>query len=92
MMINNEDASSGGLLAFITILLFCGFLTAMLGMGIDALVATHNAMIGGFPTSQDSINTGVNLVTAFRGLTFMLLLALGLNYLSVAQQEQTGNA
>lgn len=92
MKFDNESASSGGIISLVVIVLLCGFLTAMLGMGVDALVATHNGMIGGFPTSQDSINTGINLVIAFKAMSFLLLLAVGLNFLNVAQQENTGNA
>lgn len=89
---DTELASAGGLLTFITLILICGFLTSILGYGIDILIATHNSMIGVFPTSQDSVNTGVNLVVAFKAMAFLLMLALGLNYLNTAQQETSGYA
>ena len=92
MKLDSEMASAGGLITFVGLVLVCGFLTAILGMGIDVLISTHNSMIGTFPTSQDSVNTGINLVTAFKAMAFMLLLALGLNYLNTAQQESSGYA
>jgi hypothetical protein len=91
MRFTNDTASAGGLLGFITLVLICGFLTAILGMGVDALVVAHNGMVGTYPTSQDSVNTGVNLVIGFRAMAFLLLLAIGLNFLNVAQQEGGGD-
>lgn len=88
----NDDAIAGGLFGFVFLFLICAFFTAILGMGVDALVAAHNSMIGVMPTSQDSVNTGVNLVTAFKLMSFMLFLALGFNLLNNAQSESSGEA
>lgn len=87
MTYDNEIATAGGTVTFVVLILVCGFLTAILGMGVDALIATHNSMIGAYPTSQDSVNTGVNLVIGFKAMAFVLMLAVGYNYLNVAQQE-----
>jgi hypothetical protein len=87
MKYDNEMASAGGTVAFVILILVCGFLTAILGMGVDTFVATHNGMIGASPTSADSINTGINLVAGFKAMAFLLMLAVGINYISVAQQE-----
>lgn len=91
MNFDNELASSGGLLTFITLILVCGFLAGIIGMPVDTFVSTHNSMIGAYPTSQDSVNTGENLVLAFRVMCFMLFLAIGLNYLNVSQSEAGGD-
>ena len=87
MKYDNEMASAGGTVTFVMLVLVCGFLTAILGMPVDSFVATHNSMIGTYPTSADSVNTGINLVTGFKAMAFLLLLAVGINYLNVAQQE-----
>lgn len=92
MKIDTELASAGGLVTFVALVLVCGFLTGVLGMGIDMLIATHNSMIGVYPTSQDSVNTGVNLIIAFKAMAFLMMLALGLNFLNTAQQESAGYA
>jgi len=92
MEFSNENAIAGGLFGFIILFLVCAFFTAILGMGVDVIVATHNGMIGTYPTSQDSINTGINLVIAFKAMMFVLLLAFGLNLLNNAQSEVSGEA
>lgn len=92
MRYDTELAAAGPLIAFVTLVVFCGAFTAILGMPLDYLVATHNSMVGTYPTSQDSVNTGVNLVIAFKAMAFLLLLALGMNYLNNSQREGSGNA
>jgi hypothetical protein len=92
MIPNTEMAAAGPLIAFITLVVICGAFAAILGVPVDYLVSTHNGMIGAYPTSQDSVNTGENLVIAFRAMSFLLLLVLGLNYLNNSQREGSGDA
>jgi hypothetical protein len=79
---SNEDASSGGFVGFIVIIVVIGFLYALLSPIPDAMVNSNNVAASGnlLPISQDRINTTGYLAMAFGGGAFLTAIAAGINY------------
>ena len=86
----NEEASSGGFVGFIIIIVVVGLLYSILSPIPDSTVAYEDSMAIGklLPISQDQVNTVGYLAFAFGAGPFIIAIAAGINYWVNAMREQ----
>lgn len=88
--INNDRASAGGLAGLFILFLVCSVFIVFLGPVVDKMNDTNNDMIGmpGLPVSQERMDTMGMLMGAFAAMSFVIVLAGGINYWIVSIRAQ----
>jgi hypothetical protein len=87
---DTEMASAGGLAGIFILFVVCALFTGLLSPIVDEMNHANNGMINvvGLPISQDRVNTIFFLTSGFAIMSFMILIAGGVNYWINSIKEQ----
>lgn len=90
-MRDNENASAGGIITFVTVFLVAGTLFVCCGFAVDKITAIAQLMYTASQTSQMRFDIVTWEVMVFRVEPIILLIGAGINYMVNSLREYTGS-